>query len=346
MKKKLVRILALLLCAVMIPGIFPLTADAEEYEVYFFESFEDMEEMFGLYGIDLSQYEAGTEDVPVPVKKPGDLNGNGITDDADVALLLWHTLFPEEYAVSGHTDLNADGAANDADVAFLLWHTLFPDQYAIPDAVCVNTSTRTVEPNCTEDGAVITYCVDCGRELNAERLPGSGQHSYTTKMNLATAVTEAAERAEQDNTSLLGLYAYVQNEDFDVMVCSGCGDIDINTMEFRYSDMETTEIMLGYINALREEAGVFPLEADPWLIEKAREGMTTYLSTGRAPSFNFPCNKFCVDGGNNIRHHFKKSLSFMDESFISWNYDYFAYVVGVPRLRENGIYCIMLLYSE
>ena len=131
MKKKLVRILALLLCAVMIPGIFPLTADAEEYEVYCFESFEDMEEMFGLYGIDLSQYEAGTEDVPVPVKKPGDLNGNGITDDADVALLLWHTLFPENYEILGEADFNADGAADDADVAYLLWHTLFPAQYPL-----------------------------------------------------------------------------------------------------------------------------------------------------------------------------------------------------------------------
>ena len=61
----------------------------------------------------------------------GDMNGDGIVNDADVAHLLWHTLFPDMYEISGNADINGDGDVNDADVAYLLWHTLFPEAYPI-----------------------------------------------------------------------------------------------------------------------------------------------------------------------------------------------------------------------
>lgn len=202
-----------------------------------------------------------------------------------------------------------------------------------------STSTTIVEPTCTKDGYSVTVCNDCGESLSYTTIPSYGSHSYTTKMNLAEAVKVLSEKGHTT------YYPYIQNEDFDVMVCSGCGDIDINTMTFRYSDVETTDIMLGYINPLREAAGIAPLQADPWLISQARNGMTTYLSTGKAPSFNFPCWKFCVDGGNNIRHHFNKAGGNASSDFLK-KYDYFAYVVGVPSIRENGIYGIMLMYSD
>ena len=62
---------------------------------------------------------------------PGDVDGDGVLNDADVAQLLWHTLFPETYAVSGDADFTGDGLVDDQDVAYLLWHTLFPDKYPI-----------------------------------------------------------------------------------------------------------------------------------------------------------------------------------------------------------------------
>ena len=62
---------------------------------------------------------------------PGDLNGDGVVNDADVAHLLWHTLFPNMYEISGNADFNKDGNVDDADVAYLLWHTLFPESYPI-----------------------------------------------------------------------------------------------------------------------------------------------------------------------------------------------------------------------
>ena len=70
-------------------------------------------------------------EVKVESENAGDLNGDGTVDDADVALLLWHTLFPENYAISGTADFNGDTIVDDADVAYLLWHTLFPDNYPL-----------------------------------------------------------------------------------------------------------------------------------------------------------------------------------------------------------------------
>lgn len=62
---------------------------------------------------------------------PGDVNGDGVVSDADVELLLWHTLFGDMYPISGNADFNGDGMVNDADVEHLLWHTLFPDTYPL-----------------------------------------------------------------------------------------------------------------------------------------------------------------------------------------------------------------------
>ena len=62
---------------------------------------------------------------------PGDISGDGIVDDSDVAQLLWHTLFPEQYPINGAADFTGDDKVDDEDVAYLLWHTLFPEQYPI-----------------------------------------------------------------------------------------------------------------------------------------------------------------------------------------------------------------------
>ena len=95
-----------------------------QLDVYYpgqYESWNDQ----GLYGANSICY------IPYQLQTPGDLNGDGGVNDADVALLLWHTLFPDAYEISGNADFNGDGVVNDADVAYLLWHTLFPEQYPI-----------------------------------------------------------------------------------------------------------------------------------------------------------------------------------------------------------------------
>lgn len=61
----------------------------------------------------------------------GDVDGDGVVNNEDVAYLLWYTLFPEDYPVSADVDFNGDGIVNNEDVAYLLWHTLFPEDYPI-----------------------------------------------------------------------------------------------------------------------------------------------------------------------------------------------------------------------
>ena len=61
----------------------------------------------------------------------GDLDGNGKTTDADAIYLLMHTVFPEDYPVSGDCDYNGDGKVTDADAIYLLMYTFFPEDYPL-----------------------------------------------------------------------------------------------------------------------------------------------------------------------------------------------------------------------
>ncbi|MBQ2855067.1 MAG: hypothetical protein IJE81_06295 [Oscillospiraceae bacterium] len=66
-----------------------------------------------------------------PDHTPGDMNGDGVVNDADVEQLLWFTLFGETFPIVGDADFNGDGNVTDADVECLLWHTLFPDSFPL-----------------------------------------------------------------------------------------------------------------------------------------------------------------------------------------------------------------------
>ena len=61
----------------------------------------------------------------------GDITEDGSVNNDDVVLLLWHTLFPEDYPIAVSGDLNVDGSINNDDVVLLLWHTLFPEDYPL-----------------------------------------------------------------------------------------------------------------------------------------------------------------------------------------------------------------------
>jgi len=62
---------------------------------------------------------------------PGDMTGDAEVNNADVVLLLWHTLFSEDYPIEVNADLTGDTEVNNADVVLLLWHTLFPTDYPL-----------------------------------------------------------------------------------------------------------------------------------------------------------------------------------------------------------------------
>ena len=61
----------------------------------------------------------------------GDFTGDDTVNNDDVILLLWHTLFPEDYPLSVNADLTGDDSVNNDDVVLLLWHTLFPEDYPL-----------------------------------------------------------------------------------------------------------------------------------------------------------------------------------------------------------------------
>ena len=74
----------------------------------------------------------GTEPTPPETETvPGDLTGDKEVNNDDVVLLLWHTLFPEEYPITVSGDFTGDGETNNDDVVLLLWHTLFPEEYPL-----------------------------------------------------------------------------------------------------------------------------------------------------------------------------------------------------------------------
>ena len=64
-------------------------------------------------------------------KVAGDLDGNDIVDNRDVEYLLWYTLFPDDYLLTGGADFDGDGVVDNKDVEYLLWYTLFPEEYPL-----------------------------------------------------------------------------------------------------------------------------------------------------------------------------------------------------------------------
>lgn len=62
----------------------------------------------------------------------GDLNGDDKTDNDDVELLLWCTLFPAETEdIETCVDYNHDDKVDNVDVLALLWHCLFPEDFPL-----------------------------------------------------------------------------------------------------------------------------------------------------------------------------------------------------------------------
>jgi len=66
-----------------------------------------------------------------PVYVAGDINADNNVNNDDVVMLLWHTLFAEDYPIDAPADFTADGTVNNDDVVYLLWNTLFPGDYPL-----------------------------------------------------------------------------------------------------------------------------------------------------------------------------------------------------------------------
>ncbi|MBQ9859401.1 MAG: chitobiase/beta-hexosaminidase C-terminal domain-containing protein [Clostridia bacterium] len=60
-----------------------------------------------------------------------DLNGDRAVNSRDAIYLLYHTLLPEQYPVSGDCDYTGDGVVDSEDAIYLLYYTMLPELYPI-----------------------------------------------------------------------------------------------------------------------------------------------------------------------------------------------------------------------
>lgn len=61
----------------------------------------------------------------------GDVDGDSVVSNTDVELLLWYTLYPEDYFLFTDADYDTSTSIDNLDVEYLLWHTLFPEEYPL-----------------------------------------------------------------------------------------------------------------------------------------------------------------------------------------------------------------------
>lgn len=80
---------------------------------------------------------------------PGDLNEDRSVDIMDAALLLQHSVFPNEYPLTypGTIDFDHDGTIDIRDAVRLIQYSLYPEQYPITEptaAAMLKADSRTV----------------------------------------------------------------------------------------------------------------------------------------------------------------------------------------------------------
>lgn len=139
-------------------------------------------------------------------------------------------------------------------------------------------------------------------ELESIIIPGTHVCSYTATKRMSAVAKSLYDQGEYDYTE------YGQYEDWDVDVCEGCGYPDMATLRFAYTPMEAAEIMVGYVNELRESVygtSEYNLIVDEELVRYAEiraEELDTYYGHGGTNTGATAEN--IVGGGPNIYDHF------------------------------------------
>lgn len=155
----------------------------------------------------------------------------------------------------------------------------------------VNTQTDSKPADCTYDGWEKVVCTDCGATLSETTIPANGQHSIVT-MRLSDAANKWP-----DFYSDMAAF-----KEHSIKLCEHCGDGDLDTITCIYSQTGAAEVMLGYVNALRESVygtSEYNLVLDSRLVElaniRAKEISTNYSHSGMRE-----CDGENIGGGKTI----------------------------------------------
>ena len=121
----------------------------------------------------------------------GDVDNNGTVDNLDVEYLLWHTLFPEDYSLTGNGDINEDKQINNLDVEYLLWHTLFPEDYPLPPKPAGEFKVYFIDVGQADAALIIcdgkTMLIDGGNAADSNLMYSFLQKKGITKLDYVIA---------------------------------------------------------------------------------------------------------------------------------------------------------------
>lgn len=163
------------------------------------------------------------------------------------------------------------------------------------------TTTETSEATCMTSGYTREVCTQCSTVISETTIPAT-DCSYTITKRMSAVAKSLYDQGEYDYTE------YGQYEDWDVDVCEGCGYPDMATLRFAYTSEEATEIMLGYVNELRESVygtSEYNLIIDEDMVAKAEiraEEIGICFSHGG--TFTGAVAENITNGGVNIYDHF------------------------------------------
>jgi uncharacterized protein YkwD len=192
---------------------------------------------------------------------------------------------------------------------------------------------------CTSGGIKTYTCSACGNSYT-EKVDALGSHDWTT-MNLVKAANAYVDNTGGDKYSK---YAEVNRySDYNVKSCSNCYEIDMHSVCFASSASYDTNVMLSYVNSLRESVYGFDthnLIADAELIRiaeiRAREIVENY-------SHNSPSGARPSNCGENIASNRACSVY---ADYMIWHDSEGHYLNMINATYKSFGYARYVVYNE
>ena len=129
-------------------------------------------------------------------------------------------------------------------------------------------------------------------------------------------------------------------------ICDRCGNFDLDSITFAYTNWEAANLMLGYVNEVRRENGLRELKLCEALIEVAMIQAEDYSDRHITYMPGFATGWY-VDGGNSIRHHFEKMVASNATALSRPGYRYMGFGwYYPPNEKAGGQHGAVLFWSQ